>query len=102
MTRVQARKAINEALRITTAGLHSDDCWEPVYNAWKAIRALGFEIEHTGSRYDQDFKGNPISKIWTYQIPFGTKKPFYGVLTCHGAGSVDEPLSKYDISAYVS
>lgn len=102
MTRTTAKNQINETLRTTTAGLHKDDFWKPVQAAWKAISDLGFDLVHTGSRYTHDSNGNTDSKIWTFEINLGTKRPLYGILTAHGAWTVDDPLCKYDISAYVS
>ena len=102
MTRVQAKKAINEALRITTQGLFKDDYWSPVKAAFEAVRGLGFELNVTDSEYRHDDNFNPCEKVWKYEVIVEGLKPIYGVLTAHGAGTVADPLSKYDISAYVS
>lgn len=101
MTRATAKNTINKILRTTTNGLHCDECWLPVYKAFEAIKQAGFELEISESKYAQDANGNPASKIWKYEITYGSK-PIYGVLTAHGAGTVADPLSKYDISAYVN
>jgi hypothetical protein len=42
-----------------------------------------------------------VDKKWLYNVS-AERYVFYGVLTAHGAGTVKDPLSKYDISAYVS
>ena len=102
MTRATARNHINMVLNAATKGLHSDEYWKPVQAAWKAVGDLGFDVLHTGSKYGHDDKGNTNEKVWTFEIDLGTKKPLYGILTAHGAGTVDDPLCKYDISAYVS
>jgi len=102
MTRTTAKNQINKILNTTTKGLFSDEYWKPVQETWTALRAAGFEVEIQSTRYGQDTKGNPSEKVWFFEIPFdGSKKPFQGILTCHGAGTVNDPLSKYDISAYV-
>jgi hypothetical protein len=102
MTRAGAKKAINETLRIKTAGLFSDEYWAPVYDAFEAIRAQGFDLWINESKYREDANGNPTEKCWKYQINMEVGKPIFGVLTAHGAGTVADPLSRYDISAYVS
>lgn len=103
MTRITIKNKINKILRETTAGLHSDDCWSPVYASWDVIREAGFDLNITGATYqDKDDDGIPTSKVWTFEIDMGSKKPIYGILTAHGAGTVEDPLCKYDISAYVS
>ncbi len=101
MTRVTAKNQINRILRDTTNGLHKDLCWLPIYEAMAQIRTAGFDIDFTGSKYQHDDKGTPVSKTWTFQIQYG-KKPILGIMTAHGAGSVADPLDRYDVSAYVS
>jgi len=48
----------------------------------------------------------PMRKIWQFEIPFtserGRKGTLYGRVVAAGAGSVEEPLDKYDVTAYVS
>jgi|WetSurMetagenome_2_1015567.scaffolds.fasta_scaffold374983_2 hypothetical protein len=102
MTRTTAKNRINAILRDTTKGLFSDDCWQPVNQAWRVLRQHGFEAQVTNTRYGHDANSNPSEKVWFFEIPFEGKKPFQGVLTAHGAGTVEDPLSRYDISAYVS
>lgn len=101
MTRATARNHINMKLNAVTKGLHSDDSWIPVYAAWKVIEDLGFDLNIVSSEYGHN-DGVPCEKVWKFEIDLGTKKPLYGILTAHGAGTVDDPLCKYDISAYVS
>jgi len=102
-TPAAAKNEINKMLRITTSGLHEDDCWLPIYAAFDKIRQLGYELTITESKYSQDINGNPSCKTWKYEIlfPFG-KKPLFGVINAHGAGTVADPFNRYDISAYVS
>jgi len=65
-------------------------------------QAAGFEVTIQNTKYGQDEKGTPCQKVWHFEISMGVdKKPLYGILTAHGAGTVEEPLKRYDISAYV-
>ena len=48
----------------------------------------------------------PQSKMWEFNIDFigndGKPKKIYGNLTAAGAGSVEYPLDKYDISVVLT
>jgi len=101
MTRATAKNRINKILAASTKGLHSDECWAPVSETWKALRSAGFESNLLEAKYQQDDNGNPVSKSWTFEIEMEAGKPFFGIITAHGAGTVSDPLSRYDISAYV-
>jgi len=100
MTRAAARKQLNKILNDKTAGLHSDTAWVPVYAAFDAIREAGYTLVITEATYHHDQEGTPTSKMWRFQIE-DYLKPMYGVLTAHGAGTVADPLCRYDISAYM-
>jgi hypothetical protein len=102
MTRQTAKNRINKILRETTNGLHKDEAWIPVYAAWKALDDAGFVVNVLKSDYQQNYEGDLVSKTWLFEVEFNGKKPFSGILTAHGAGSVSYPLERYDISAYVS
>lgn len=100
-TKATVKRRVNAILSDSTKGLFWDDCWAPVTSACKALRAAGYEVYVTNTRYGQDEKGNPIYKVWMIEVTDG-QFVFPGILTAHGAGSVEQPLDRYDISAYVS
>ena len=106
MTRATHRKNINLALRSCTFGIHHDDCWAPIHLAFRSLEKAGWTVNLTGSRYEHDADtGRPVRKVWTFEIPFGDSskaKPFYGIITAAGCGSVEDPLASYDVVAYVS
>lgn len=102
MNRQQIKNKLNTILRNNASGLYSDDCWKPVHRVFSIIRNEGFVLNIINTRYGQDEKGNPSEKVWLLSVDMGTRKPITGILTAHGAGTVDEPLKKYDISAYFS
>ncbi len=106
-TRQALKKNINEILQEETKGLHTDEYWLPVYSAFRAVAhyadSNNILFVHTNNRYNTNKIGIPISKTWFFEILRGNnKKTIRGILTAHGAGSVEDPLAKYDISAYVS
>ena len=86
-------------------GFFSDEYWDGVKQATTALRAAGYDWDITSSRYEHDEDGKPLRKVWTFEIrPEGDHafKPFQGVLVASGAGSVADPLDRYDVTGYVS
>ena len=56
--------------------------------------------------YSKNESGIPSSKTWRFEIDFmndkGRPTKLFGIIVASGAGSVKDPLDKYDITAYVS
>lgn len=103
MSRQSIKNKLNKILRQHTQGFFTDDYWQPVTSAFNALKEAGYPVMINETKYRQDDKGNPCEKVWFFEIEYSIgHKPFYGVLTAHGAGTVKEPLSRYDISAYIS
>lgn len=103
MNRQTAKNQINRILREATAGLHRDEYWKPVADAWKRLADAGWVVRLIKTEYRWE-DGKPVEKFWQYEVYDGARlnSPIPGVLTAHGAGTVEDPLSAYDISAYVS
>ncbi len=102
MTRQTIKNRVNKILRKTTSGFFTDNYWAPVTKVFNDIKEAGFDIQHDGCRYFQNNECIPVGKTWYFKILIEGKKPIPGVLTAHGAGTLKDPLSRYDISAYVS
>lgn len=87
-------------------GLFADDHWEPVQRIWSALTKAGIDFSQEKNWYEKDKQGNPSSKTWTFQVNWKgpNDKPLtaYGRVVASGAGSVREPLDRYDVTAYVS
>lgn len=96
------RNRINRILADNTRGLFRDEYWQPVHASFRALESAGYEVNLTGANYDHDENGTPCRKVWTFEVAFGTSKPFYGIMTAAGAGTIEDPLSAYDVTAYVS
>lgn len=99
-TRKTVKNQINKILGFHTSGFFTDEFWTPVNATFKELNAQGFEYVLTGTKYEHDANGTPCRKIWTFEIAYGGK-PFYGIITAAGAGSVKDPLDRYDVTAYV-
>lgn len=102
----QAVNFVNKILRANTRGFYTDNGWVPVYKIWSELSKAGIEVHHDGDKYDHDSKGEMISKTWRFHIDFYNNRDrlntLYGVVIASGAGTVKDPLSRYDLVAYVS
>ncbi len=92
---------INKVIAAASKGFFSDDAWEGVSQVWNAIRTLGVDVNITFTKYDNDSNNIPCRKTWGFEV-LVNNKTYYGRLVAAGAGSVTDPLDKYDIIAYVS
>ncbi len=104
LSKATAKRKVNKILYDVSKGFFNDDAWQAVNNVWKALSKEGIEVVITKAEYTKKF---PLeTKIWQFEIYFmnnaNKKTVLYGVLTASGAGDVKDPLSKYDIVAYVS
>ena len=100
----QARRIVNKIIP-NTPGFFSDQSWEAVNRIWQAFEEANLDWAIVDSQYYKDERGVPIGKNWKVEIYFdnnkGKRTVLYGIVQASGAGSVDDPLSKYDITAYV-
>lgn len=100
----RAKGKVNKILFDSAKGIFSDDTWAAVHNVWDALRGEGIEPIIINAKYDNS--APPKAKTWTFNIYFkndkGNKTTLFGILTASGAGSVEDPLDRYDVVAYVS
>mgnify|MGYP005621056287 CR=1 FL=1 len=107
-TRQQATRLVNKVMDRYTKGLFRDDFWKPIHDIRKAMEKLKvpFHLSVKNGGYKKDKEGNLISKQWEIEVPFMNNKNrptcLFGVIVCSAAGSVDDPLSTYDVVAYVN
>ena len=106
MTNEQARRNVNQVLAAYTQGLYKDQSWEGVDRIWKALTAAQLDWTMTGSQYHKNDRGVPSGKTWKFEVRFANRKQrpttLYGIVTASGAGSVENPLEVYDLTAYAS
>ena len=99
---------VNKVLSSLSRGFFSDNSWEAIHKIFNKLQELGLDYSITSTKYGgQTANSNmPTFKEWQISIPFTNKngKPtvLVGQITAHGAGSVEQPLDRYDITAYVS
>jgi hypothetical protein len=104
----QARVIINRKIipQEQIKGFFSDDSWQGVKQIFDAFNYAELDWDITGSDYYPSHDGNPMGgKIWVIEINFinnkGKPTKLYGNITAAGAGTPEDPLSRYDITAYV-
>lgn len=104
-----AASRVNKVLASLSKGIFSDNSWEAIHKIFEKLRELGLDVSILSAKYggQQDTSNNmPKYKEWQISIPFTNKagKPMelVGPITAHGAGSIEQPLDRYDVTAYVS
>lgn len=106
MNRQKALRLVNKILSNDTKGLFRDDSWKPINLFFKHLSQQNIEYVIQETNYTQDENGNMNSKVWKVEISFindkGKETTLFGRIVAGGAGSVKEPLEKYDIVGYFS
>ena len=105
MSKQRAKNIVNKLLQRHTRGFFTDNLWVPVHNIWKELDKSHIHYDIEKSDYQKDRNGTPISKTWKFKIDFendrGRQNTLWGVVVASGAGTVTDPLSRYDLVAYV-
>jgi hypothetical protein len=105
----QARNIVNKKVipQEEIKGFFTDDSWQGIQQIWNAFSSAGLDWNIMDSNYYPTHDGHPMGgKIWNIEIGFTNNKgrptKLYGTVTAAGAGTTEDPLSRYDITAYVS
>ena len=104
MTPAQAKKAVNRVIpHEQIKGFFSDESWQGIQQIWNAFNDAGLNWNIMDTQYSND-QGVPTGKTWQVQVDYTDRrnKPMsiHGVVRAAGAGSVENPLERYDIVAY--
>lgn len=85
--------------------IYKDASWQGVKCIWDTFDKLNINWQMTKAEYkhDKDAKFNmPTSKEWHFEINWDNNKGKHqklgGYVIAAGAGSVDDPLDKYDVT----
>lgn len=89
--------------------LYKDQYWQGPNCIWNAFNKLDLNWNITGSEYRTEKNPSksmtfqmPTAKEWTFEIMWDNDKgksiKQKGLVTAAGAGSVDDPLDKYDLN----
>lgn len=95
-------------------GFFSDNHWRPIHQIIKEFEKLRLNWHLTESHYEEEMTtfndgsrhSVPIRKIWTFEISFLNNRDkqdtLHGRIVAAGAGSVEDPLARYDVVVTVS
>ena len=106
MPRRKVVSLVNKVIeRSRLGGFFSDQYWKPIQGLWKNFERAGIPIAITKSDYEKEM-GVPVRKVWRFEVEFkndrGRPTTVYGQVVAAGAGSVEDPLEKYDVTAYAN
>jgi len=108
ISRQRLKTQIYKAIAPITKQFYSDDSWQGVSQVWKAFDNLGLDWNMTEAYYGSgqyDKTMPPQRKTWKFEIRFtnpkGKQNVMYGALVAAGAGSVKDPLDRYDITVNI-
>lgn len=101
-TNATARSIVRKILaNVDLNHVFSDEYWQGPKLVWNALTEAKLDWNMTGSSYKKNDQGIDSSKQWKFEIRFvnDNKRPtvLHGTLTASGAGSVQDPLEKYDV-----
>jgi hypothetical protein len=108
MNKRQAVRFVNRMMDKHTKGFFKDNSWRPVHAIFKEMTDRVIHYELKSAKYGRSSPGQGMDdhKRWKFEIPFendrGRPTTLYGVIVASGAGSVEDPLERYDLVAYVS
>lgn len=108
MRKQQAIKYITKNFKVydKLKGFFNDEYWKPINGIINDIQSGGIEFNIEKTEYYKDNNGNPAGKIWICEIPFinQNQRPdkLFVRITAAGAGSISEPLDRYDATFVIN
>ena len=99
-----AKNYLYKVLSPIVDGFFSDENWIPINTIFKNLTKMGIDYEIDKTFYDQNFPHT--SKTWQFKIMFtdsmGRQQTLNCQLKAHGAGSVQDPLNRYDVTFLIN
>jgi len=101
-SRESAKRFLYRIVDPYTKNIYSDLYWKPIQEIWKAFSTNGLDWEMTNiPQYSKDNEGRPNGKEWYFTVHFkndrNVQSEIIGVIKAAGAGSVQDPLERYDL-----
>ena len=97
-----------------TRGFYSDAYWTPIHAIWKDFDKLRLNWTMTGANYEEEMVtfsdggrfSVPVRKIWKFEVKYVNNRDkddvLIGRIVAAGAGSVEDPLDRYDVTVTLS
>lgn len=83
-------------------GFFTDEYWAPIQSFFEKLGELNIKYNLIKSEYHHNEQGEMSSKRWSLEFPFinHTGKEFivYGTIVASGAGTIENPLGRYDVT----
>ena len=102
MTKKTVARYLYKLIERKLRGVFNDNYWKPIHDAFDIIRDTGVDLEVEVKNGGYSLDGT--SKRWDITVEwenFEEKKfVLHGIVVASGAGSVDDPLSVYDVTFY--
>lgn len=101
MNNARARKLVGDVVRKAYhTGLYKDDHWEGVKQIYHALDQAGIDYDLLNAKYSPEFPNT--WKRWNLSFKFtndkGRETELFGTIIASGAGSVEQPLDRYDMN----
>jgi len=115
-TNEQARRIVRNIVDKPSKGYFSDQYWQGPKGVFEALNAANIDWSITKTEYgvsktfQETYPGEKWRipndyKVWQFAISFTNNKGrptvLHCTLTAHGAGTVTDPLSRYDMSVVI-
>lgn len=100
--KAQAIKMIYKKTTPHTKGIYRDQDWRYINKIWNEFDKMNLDWHIVEAKYGKNNDGMPVRKEWKFEINYidqkGKDKKIGGMVTAHGAGSVKDPLDRYDVT----
>jgi len=107
MRKQQAIKYITKNFKVyeKLRGFFSDDAWQPINGIIGDLHRGMIPISIEKTEYQKE-GGVPARKIWWCEIPFTNQNQrpdkLNVIITAAGAGSIKDPLDRYDVTFVIN
>ena len=102
MSKPTAVRKLYKILGRSTAGFFSDESWQAVHKVFDLLKQAGVYYTLTRTEYQKNDQGVPSSKTWWLEVSFlnpaGKEQTIHSYIVAAGAGSVRDPLDRYDLT----
>ena len=110
LNKTNAKRKLYKILKVdsfTKNKIYSDTSWQPIRAMFKLLQDAGIEYVISKTEYQKNqYSEEPTSKRWSVEISFKNDKQIdsklYLNIVAGGAGSVQDPLGKYDLVVTLS
>ena len=101
MNNAKARNIVGKIARgAFHTGLYKDESWEGVTKIFNAFKVSNIDYDLVEAKYSPEFPNT--WKRWVVDFPFindrGIQTKLQGTIMAAGAGSVEQPLDRYDLN----